>query len=526
MKEISPQPACGEGQGWGDPLRKPGQGTAPVFFGGTLRSNPLRPKMTQDIAPRTRRMAAIYQGHGVTIGERRLGQILKASFLDYWTVVNPTKITGSQKTELCDALVVCGDYLLVFQHKQIGLTLGAEPVTGWGKWARKSFGDATKQLIGARKVLENPQPQLFLDPKCDHPLHLKIPKWNPKRCFLIAAVGDSAEAANAWFGNQETTFCVCSSTGKTDQPLLEQFDDVAFLPQGDHGGNFVHVFEDRSLALLLQELDTIGDFCNYLEKRQEFFKRQKGLVATSEAELLWLYSRGMGPDGNHDFILPKEYLEYDQLLLDDGSWDDFCETKEWKAKKTADATSYLWDSLIRRFTKNKLAGTGTHWGPEGEVQHEGGIRYLALETRFIRRYLSNRLLEAFEKCPKGGMHKSLIPATAAHIGSGATYVILQLSVPRGCEYDRYRRARRQLLLEHIWAAKVRWPSAETIVGIAFEPPKHFNNELSSEDMLLVEAEYWTTENLSIAAESACETKFFSHAQGVEVMEKEFPVQSK
>lgn len=467
-------------------------------------------------------MAAIYQGQGITSGERRLGQILKASFLDYWTILNPTKIAGSKKTELCDALVVCGEYLLVFQHKQIGLTLGVAPNTGWEKWARKSFGDATKQLLGARKILGNSQPQIFLDPKCEDPIHLKIPPWNPKRCFLIAAVGDNAEAANAWFGDQETTFCVCSSKGKTDQPLPEQFDDVAFLPQGDVGSYFVHVFEDRSLALLLQELDTVVDFCNYLEKRQEFFRSEKGLMATSESELLWLYSRRIGPDGNHDFILPEKYMGYDQLLLDHGSWDDFCETEVWKAKKAADTTSYLWDRLIQRFTKNKLAGKGIHWSPEGEAQHEGGIRYLALEPRFIRRYLSNRLLEAFEKCPKGGMHKSLIPGTAAHIGSGATYVILQLPVISGLDYDRYRRARRQLLLEHIWAAKVRWPSAETIVGIAFEPPKHLGNEVMSEDMLLVESEYWTAEILSIANASAKETKFFSNANVVEVREQEYP----
>lgn len=471
-------------------------------------------------------MAAIYQAHGVTQGEHRLGQMLKASFLDYWTIINPTKIAGSKKTELCDALVVCGEYLLVFQHKQIGLTLGAAPNTGWEKWARKSFGDATKQLLGARKILANPQPRVFLDPKCEHPIHLKIPTWNPSRCFLIAAVGDNAEAANAWFGNQETTFCVCSSKGEIDQPLPEHFRDVAFLPQGDVGSDFVHVFEDRSLALLLQELDTVVDFCNYLEKRQEFFRRQKRLMATSEAELLWLYSRRTGPDGTHDFILPEEYLGYDQLLLDHGSWDDFCETQDWKAKKKADATSYLWDRLIQRFTKNKLAGTGIHWGPEGGAQHEGGIRYLALEPRFMRRYLSNRLLEAFEKCPKDEMNRSLIPGTAAHIGSGATYVILQFPAPRACDYDRYRRTRRQLLREHIWAAKVRWPSAETIVGIAFEPPKHFNNELSSEDMLLVEPDYWTAENLSVAAECTKETKFFVHANLFEVMEKEFPDQSK
>jgi hypothetical protein len=467
-------------------------------------------------------MAAVYQGQGVTHGERRLGQILTASFLDYWTVINPTKIAGSQKTELCDALVVCGDYLLVFQHKQIGLTLGVDPVTGWEKWARKSFGDATKQLLGAKKVLENSHSQLFLDPKCEHPIHLKVPSWNPQKCFLIAAIGDNADAANAWFGSQETTFCIRSSSVDIDDSDSAKFCDVAFLPQGDRGSDFVHIFEDRSLALLLQELDTVVDFCNYLERRQEFFRSQKSLVATSEAELLWLYSRRIGPDGSHDFILPEECLGYDQLLLDQGSWDDFCEAPEWKAKKKADATSYLWDRLIMQFTKNKLTGTGIHWSHQDEDQHEGGIRYLALEPRFMRRYLSNRLLEAFEKCPKHGMNRSLLPATTTHFRSGATYVILQLSVPSGCDYNRYRNVRRHLLLEHIWAAKVRWPSANTIVGIAFEPPKHLGNEMVSEDMMLVESDYWTPENLSIADASAKETKFFTSANIQEVIEKEFP----
>jgi hypothetical protein len=140
----------------------------------------------------------------------------------------------------------------------------------------------------------------------------------------------------------------------------------------------------------------------------------------------------------------------------------------------------------------------------------------------MRRYLSNRLLEAFEKCLKDGMNRSLLPATSTHFRSGAAYVILQLSVPSGCNYNRYRNVRRQLLLEHIWAAKVRWPSADTFVGIAFEPPKHLGNEMMSEDMFLIESDYWTSENLSIADASAKETKFFTSANMREVIEKEFP----
>ena len=465
---------------------------------------------------------AIYRGIGTTHGERRLAAMLENSFLDYWTVANPIKKIGSQKTELCDALVVCGDFLLIFQHKQIKLDLGDEPSVEWEKWFRKSCVAAEKQLMEAKKAICNPNTEFFLDPKCEHRFHLKVPNWDSKRCFLIAALGDNVEAAQNFFGADETTFAVCSQVPKYGEKGFDLTADVAFLPQGGDGNEFVHNFEDRSLALLLQELDTVADFCAYLHKREEFFRRHKNIVATSEDELLWLYSSQLNEQGDHDFVLPKSYKNGDSVYLDSGSWNDFTETAFWKRKKQADSVSYFWDRLIKQFAKNKLSGAGLHWSPAGKELHEGGIRYLALESRLIRRYLSNRLVKAFDQCPAGAMNRTLILSTGSPHSSNATYVILQLPVPLSVEYERYRILRRQLLVEHIWAAKIRCPSAGIIVGIAFEPPKYWDTGMKSEDMLLFENDYWTEENLSIASASAEETGYFSKAAMTEVKEREFP----
>ena len=70
------------------------------------------------------------------------------------------------------------------------------------------------------------------------------------------------------------------------------------------------------------------------------------------------------------------------------------------AKKKADAASYAWDDLIRRFTRHKIRGTSTEIGAaETDPLNEQGVRYMALEPRLARRAYAQSLKEAIASAP-------------------------------------------------------------------------------------------------------------------------------
>jgi hypothetical protein len=430
--------------------------------------------------------------------------------MDYWTVLNPHHRSGNQKLELCDALVVCGDYVLVFQHKQINLSFDENPSKKWERWTRKAIDGALAQLKGSRKKLSEVNLEIYLDPACNQKLHLELPNVNNRKVFYIAVVGDNKNAAQQLFGQNSDTFIVLSDT--TDQKLSSSINAIGHLPQHFDSIENIHIFEERGLNLLLDELDTITDFCDYLAKRKRFFIEFKSVIAASEAELLWLYFRSYGSEMGTAFAVGAKENAYDRVFLEEGSWSEFSNLEMWRQKKKDDVTSYLWDRLLARFTTNYLNNRGKHFRPSGKEKNEGGFRFMAIESRLSRRDLSVRLFDAFEKCPENSIFKTVIFPSDQVGSSNVTYIFLQVPFIHIDSYDRYRHLRSQLLLEHMLAAKIRLPVGSNIVGVAFEPPKHNNSGRTSEDMFMVDEDYWTVENLAEARRSSEETGYFKNSK--------------
>ena len=59
-------------------------------------------------------------------------------------------------------------------------------------------------------------------------------------------------------------------------------------------------------------------------------------------------------DGEHDFIIPPDG---DALLIVEGIWEEFIESRECKAQQKANQISYIWDGLIEQFQHSH---TGRH----------------------------------------------------------------------------------------------------------------------------------------------------------------------
>ena len=95
------------------------------------------------------------------------------------------------------------------------------------------------------------------------------------------------------------------------------------LPTGDFGKGFVHVFDEKSTFTVLDELDTITDFTNYLIAKENFIADKRILIPTESDFLAFYLQTGLKIDVPadlivsqaglwEDYIISKEYLEWEK----------------------------------------------------------------------------------------------------------------------------------------------------------------------------------------------------------------------
>jgi hypothetical protein len=120
-------------------------------------------------------------------------------------------------------------------------------------------------------------------------------------------------------------------------------------------GRFVHVVDEMTVDLLLEELDTVPDLVAYLACKEAFISKPGVLVSIpGEEEILARYMATMR-NGQH--ALPEVPVEMTYMALPEGDWGTYAKSAQRAAKREADKVSYLWDSLIEHQSNFTRAGT-------------------------------------------------------------------------------------------------------------------------------------------------------------------------
>jgi len=290
------------------------------------------------------------------------------------------------------------------------------------------------------------------------------------------------------------------------------------IGQVDPDKGFVHVFDDTSLEIVMGTLDTITDFVQYLTKKEQFMTGGTAVLATGEVELLAYYLRDINAAGEHDFIIPPDI---NGLFIEEGIWDEFIQSREYKAQQEADRVSYIWDGLIEQFNTHILGGTQYYTTPPGIEYSERNIRFLAREPRTRRRFLAQSLVDLIEKTPSTMRQARVIEPS--RLGD-PYFVFLILPHPDKIPEEIYRERRRELLEAYITCTKALYPQALDIVGIATE--NDLEAEHRSEDALYLDARGWTEEQLADARRYQQETGFLTNITKFAGKEREYPVEPK
>ena len=380
--------------------------------------------------------------------EKVLEKLAHHTFISDWCFLNPKLPNGK---ELCDLLIVFDDKLIIWQIKDLKINKD-------GKFSKSEVDKNLRQLLGAKR-------QLF---------DLKTP-INFENSRRKTEVFDSTKIRE--------TYLISGIFGG-EEDFYSPFEEIK--------GSKIHIFTKKFSEIILNELDTISDFCKYLKDKEKLMSIdsfRSVIVSGGEEELLAFY------------ILQGGFEDYQDkpggLFLDDGIWDHLMKDKRYLAKKEADKISYGWDEIINR----------TH---EGSIDYEIVAKELAIPTRFERRCLSQAFMDGHIQAYKDNIHPIF---RRKYVTDKTTYCFLFI------DKDIPRSVRINMLETMCGIARGQHPQNKKIIGIATEN-QFFSN--CSYDYIVYHKDNWTTEDEIWMKETQEKTGIFLNPKMGYHNENEYP----
>lgn len=437
------------------------------------------------VSPATAHAVAVVPAEGATRAERYLAKLCRRSFLSLWSYPNVYRDQGRTNgkgdgKELCDLLVVFDNHIIIFSDKDVRFGEG-DVQTAWARWYRKAVLRSAEQVWAAERWIKTHPERLYIDRQCTQSFPLAFPEPDNAIVHRIVVAHDAARACKKELGGSGSLMIDSMLVGDghlSGMPFT--------IGQIDPKRGYVHVFDDTTLDILLSTLDTITDFTAYLTKKERFLTGPVMVHAAGDEELLAIYLGKINAAGEHDFVLDQKV---DAISIEEGHWESFIRSPERRAQIESDKISYLWDDIIERFVQHAMSGTQYFGGQRPLSEQEKAFKFLAREHRTHRRSLSRSLHEVYAKSVDAPVLSARVQ-TSNQAGA-PYYAFLFLKRKPGMTDEKYRAIRRQRLIDYCCVAKVKFPEAVDIVGIATEGG-HVDRR--SEDLFHLDARNWSAKD--------------------------------
>ena len=436
----------------------------------------------------------VLKGKGYTPSEEALISLAEKSFLNLWSYPNLYKKPGK---ELCDLLVIFDNYVLVFSDKTINFSDHANINVSWPRWYKAAIQKSSDQIKGAIRWIENFPDNLFLDAACTEKLPLPLPPIEKRRVIgIVVALGAKDKCLEHLKSKSGSLGIKPALLGENHYLPGSGFYEPFYIGDINPQGDFIHVFDDITLYAILNELNTIKDFVDYLQKKGDFLRSIPFNYADGEEDILALYLQNMNEREEHDF--PKIF---EGGKVPNGAYEEFIRSPAYLLKQDADKSSELWDALINTFTKQILAGDAfSISGQDHEFSdYEEAVRGMAAERRVYRRALGQAIHQAIEQGKDHPRFSRAIMPGPKDKERDTGYVFLTVAYPKDIElergYDQYRETRAEILRAYCYGHYKRNRHLKGIIGIAMEPLNgRWRKEGTSEDLILLKGEHWTNEH--------------------------------
>jgi hypothetical protein len=421
------------------------------------------------------------ESEGVTNSERYLTRLARKAFLSLWSYSNLYTDEGRSKDkgdgkELCDLVVVFGNNVLLFSDKHCKFPSHPDIKVSWSRWYRRAIEKSARQLLGAEKFIKAHPTRVFLDKDCQTRLPIDLPDPRIAHYFLVVVTRGSYEVAERFWGRGSSGSLMLDSTIEGNAHYETPF-RIGFPLLGRR---FVHILDEMTVDVLLEELDTVPDLIVYLECKEAYFCQPAVYVsAAGEEQLLARYMCTM-KDGKH--TLPAIPDGTSAVAIIEGDWEFYSVSAQRAAKKAADAPSYMWDQLIEYQSSFIRAGTATSLPglTPTASDHERVVRALADESRLSRRQLAANFRHALAQSEPG---KKFARVVISGDRRDRAYVFLTAPKPADATYEEYREMRNSALLTYCHGVKLKFPWLAEAVGIASEP---LTESASSQNFLYVD----------------------------------------
>ncbi len=406
-------------------------------------------------------MGDFNESSGMTESEDVLIKLCRTTFLSLWSYPNVYKDqfqhgrSGDGK-EICDLLVVCGDDIIIFSDKRCEFGESPDLHLNWTRWYRRSIHSSAKQLMGARRWIRTYPSRIFTDKDCTNPLPIDLPEIANARFHLVVVASGAKAACQSAISGSGSLILNPNVKGKShvaDDAIPFVVGEV--VPEKD----FIHVLDEVSLQILLQELDTVTDFVDYLTRKEVFIRSEKLNYALGEENLLAHYLQTLKDGIRHDFDFPDNI---EGVVIEDGSWNAYCNSGAVLRKNVADLKSYLWDDLIEHFIVHVTNGALTHSTVDSLSHFEAGVRLMAKESRLGRRILADAWISQLDAASDDQIS---IRVVTSKDQTSTVYVFLRM--PRAFVKANigYAEFRRKYLSSYLFTVPRKFPKAQWIVGI-------------------------------------------------------------
>ena len=424
-------------------------------------------------------MPPMHRAEGITSAERYLQRLCERSFLTLWSYPGVFRDQGrngrsGHGKEVADLLVVFENHIIIFSDKDCVYPDTGDTQLDWRRWFRRAIAKSADQLWGAERWLRERQDKLFLDRACTQPFPLDLPDVSSAQIHRIVVAHDRSGKLRRLIGGSGSLMLTSEITTDGGGPPF-------VVGPLDPEKGFVHVFDEAFLDIVMNALDTITDFVDYLSAKVRLLSSFL-IGAAGEEEVLAYYLTHINVEGKHHIEVPEGK---NGVLIGTGYWEEFINSEERKKQVHANGVSYLWDQLIERFSQHIVGVTQYYASHPGVGGSELIMRFFARETRTRRRMLSLALIDLMRRTPSSHRATRIISPSNA----GEPYYLFLL-FPRidGVSYESYRERRQRFLEDCCVAAKSILPAARDIVGFATETERDPDN---SEDAVYLDAREWT-----------------------------------
>jgi hypothetical protein len=454
---------------------------------------------------------------GFTDSEKYLLNLARKSFLKLWSWPNLFRNQkgngGVDGKELCDLLVVFGNDVLIFSDKHCKFPDIEDIQLAWARWYKRAIQKSVEQALGAQRWIDSYPNRVFVDSGCQTKLPIDLPVKDVRYHLVVVAHG-SGHACSQFYNDTRSLMINTRIVGDAHMQTKNQVPPFS-VGIVNPGGLFIHVLDDSSLDTLLNYLDTVGDFVDYLSARERFLK-SRTIVAVGEEELLGFYLSQI-EDYRRDFFVPSDI---DSVLIDRGHWQGFLSSDSYKAKKMADQISYTWDAMINSVTESILSGRSFFETDRSINDQETCLRILAGERRTTRRFLAQSVLTIVRRANMEQLSARLI-AEDQTTDSKTAYVFLSLKFPSEIDLSTYRESRLAWLEKYCMVAKMLLPNAKRVVGLATEHADF--KGVRSVDLVLLDSDYWTKDDEEEAIRLREEECIFKSVLRSSFKINEFPI---